>query len=211
MTSSSARALRVRTVFLLRQARSPFLHLSRAMFFCLRPREDCDLSLLCFKVFTRKQAKIRPSYWKSRHTIERVSKQQSKDFQASQHRMSVPKCLLTKAHKAIEAIKSFAPMQSSVCLDSSRFVIILALYRRTENSVRVQNWVRRKGVVVMKLLQDGTAKWHVRTDNWEYVRSEVRFWMTKSTAAWSLGLVFFQKFSKHEKSNGNHVISRLKQ
>ena len=85
-----------------------------------------------------------------------MSKQSSKGFQASQHRMKVPRCRFRQARKAVEVIKSFAPMQSCVCLDGSRFVIFLAICRRTFKFSKCTKWVRREPVVVMKLLQYGT-------------------------------------------------------
>ena len=61
----------------------------------------------------------------------------------------------------------------------------------------------------MKLLQEKAKKWNVSTSNWECVCSglydEQGFGMTKRTAAWSLGMVFFRGSQQHEKSNGNHV------
>ena len=52
--SSSVTALRDNTGFLLRQARCPPLYLAKPVFFCLRPREICDLSLTFLKSFTSK-------------------------------------------------------------------------------------------------------------------------------------------------------------
>ena len=103
-------------------------------------------------------AKIWLSRWKSIHSKERVSKQSSKGFQASQHRMRVPRCRFRKARKAIEVIRSFAPMQSGVCFNGSRVVISLAFMQKDFKFSQRTKRVRRETVVIMKLLQDRTKK-----------------------------------------------------
>ena len=124
--SSSVTALRDNTGFLLRQARCPLLHPARALSFSVCVQGRVETSASRASRFSRvRLAKIWLSLSKSIHSKESVSKHYSTGSQASQHRLSVPRCRFREARKAVEVTRSFAPMQSAVCLDSSRFVHLL--------------------------------------------------------------------------------------
>ena len=125
---------------------------------CVQGRLETSVSRV--SRFSRvRLAKIWLSSWKSIHSKERVSKQSSTGFQASQHRMRVPRCPFRKARKAVEVIKSFAPIQLGVCRESSRLRHLSSLMlEKFEFSQRTKR-VRRKSVVVMKLLQNRTKHW----------------------------------------------------
>ena len=140
MASSCVTALRVSTGFLLRQARCPLLHLARAMSVsaCVQGRVEKSASRVArFSRIGLAKCGVVAGNQSTRKKVDQSSLQWV--FHASQHRMSVPRYRFRSARKAVEVIESFAPVQSGVCLDSSRLVIFLDLSRRTLNSANAQN------------------------------------------------------------------------
>ena len=92
--SSSVTALRESTGFLVRQARCPLLHLAKAVSFSVCVQGRFVISASRSARFSRVRfAMVWLSLWKSTHSEEIGSKQFSRGFHASQHRMSVPRCL----------------------------------------------------------------------------------------------------------------------
>ena len=133
--------------------------------------------------FSREKfAIIRLSLWESTHVKENVSKQSSTGFHASQHAMSVPRCLFLQARRAVEAIKSFASMLSGVFRESSRIVCFLDLKKNFEFYERTKR-IMREIVVVVK--PKGNRKRDVWTSSWDLLRCPrfVGFSMTRHTAA----------------------------
>ena len=190
--SSSVTALRDNTGLLTRQARCPPLHQANAVSFSVCVQGSFEISAPGF-------ARVWLSLWKSIHSKESVSTQSSTGFQASQHRMSVPRCRFLLARKAVEALKSFVPIESGVCCESSRLVIFLALCRRTSHSASAQNGSWDNLWSSWSCCNREQKTWWLDI-SWEYVCSGVidflGFWMTRCTAAWSLGMVRFSWFSK---------------
>ena len=78
---------------LIRQARSPSLHLASALFFSVCVQGRFLISASRSARFARVRfAMLWLSLRKSTHSKEDVSKQSSTSFHASQHRISVPSC-----------------------------------------------------------------------------------------------------------------------
>ena len=77
--------------------------------------------------------------WKSMLSKEIGSKHFPTGSHASQHRISVPRCLFLQARNAVEAFNSLAPRVSGVLRESSRTVFLLAFSRKILKSASVPN------------------------------------------------------------------------
>ena len=91
------------------------------------------------------------------HSKEFGSKHFPTGSHASQHRISVPRCLFLFARNAVEAVSSVAPTLSGVLRESSRTVCLLASSRTIYVEVcECTKWVGRALVIVIELFQNGT-------------------------------------------------------
>ena len=126
--------------FLARQARSPSLHFAGALSFSVCVQERFPLSACRSARFSRvRLAMIWLSPWKSMHSKDTGSKHFPAGSHASQHRISVPKCLFQKARNAVEAVNSLAPRLPGVLRESSRTVCLFAFSRIILNSASAPN------------------------------------------------------------------------
>ena len=72
---------------------------------------------------------------------------------ASQHRISVPKCLSLWARNAVEAVKNLAPRLPGVLRESSRTVCPFCLFEENFEVCECAKWSSRVLVIVINPLQ----------------------------------------------------------
>ena len=139
----------------------------------LRPREVCDLSLTCFKVFTSKASKNLAESLEIDTLKGRRNEAIFNKFPCLTTSHQRPKVSISIGTQSSRSEKKFFTYAGRCLLQQLSLRNLFGLMQSVFQFSKCTKWVSRESVVVMKLLHYGSEKWDVWTSNWEHVCSGV--------------------------------------